>query len=123
MNKSTIFLIIFNLLLIGALAYVYRISISSTSVDYTKSLITENSKTIEDLKLQFQQIDEQNKKNLEQYKSEIHAINETYEARLTALEKKRIDVSTSISNKNRGDVEGLAQEFSNVTGIKVGAKK
>lgn len=82
-----------------------------------------NQKNLDELQKSLDKIEKERQKSVEQYQAETQKILDTYDLRIKGLEKKRRDQIKKTSDQFKGNLDGLANEFSNVTGIKVGEVK
>jgi hypothetical protein len=78
-----------------------------------------NQKSIDELDVKLQATELQRQKNLEEYRSTTQKILDSYATRIKDLEKKRTETVKKISDQYKGNLPGLAQEFSSATGIQL----
>ena len=115
--------IVINLGFLGFFAYQFMHKDKSIDSTISNTFFNENDKNISALKQKLEEIENNQQKSLENYKAEVKSITDSYEVRIANLEKKKATLSVSITKKYENDMDGLALEFSNVTGIKIGEKK
>lgn len=78
-----------------------------------------NQKSISELQQSLQDLQKERQKSLEDYQATTQKILDSYEMRIKSLEKKRNDQIKKTTDDFKGNLNGLAKEFSNVTGIAV----
>ena len=82
-------------------------------------MAAENKKNVAVLEQKLLDVQKQHQQNIIEYQEETKKILGNYERRIVNLEAKRVNNVKKITQQYQNDLPGLAQEFSNATGIQV----
>jgi hypothetical protein len=118
------FSIFLNLVLAIALYFTYKIAIikptqQPADTKIIQDMAEENKKNVTVLEQKLLDVQKQHQQNIVEYQEETKKILGSYERRIVNLEAKRVNNVKKITQQYQNDLPGLAQEFSNATGIQV----
>ena len=117
--------LILNVILAFGIYTVYKVATTKPELplpndDYKliQQMAERNQKNLDDLQKSLEKIEQERQKSLEDYQVATKKILETYDLRIKGLEKKKNEQVKKTLDEFKGNLDGLANEFSNVTGIK-----
>jgi predicted phosphatase len=118
------FSIFLNLALAIALYFTYKIAVikptqQPADTKIIQDMAAENKKNVAVLEQKLLDVQKQHQQNIIEYQEETKKILGNYERRIVNLEAKRVNNVKKITQQYQNDLPGLAQEFSNATGIQV----
>lgn len=117
MNRALSISLLTNLVMASVLTFLWthRESQSPSVV----SIVKNDDEALKELGKKLEDLRKEHSKTFEEYSQQMKVVLDSYSTRIADLEKKKQQETKTIVDSHRGDMAGLASDFSKTTGIQV----